>query len=241
MFDFFGALAQAFSLLFSFDPELYQIMLLSIYVSGMATILASLSGIPLGAIVALKRFRGKTLTKSITYMLMGLPSVVVGLFVYLMISHSGPFGALNLLYTPTAIIIAQFILAFPVVMGIAISAVASVPPEISDVALSLGATDWQVTVVVIKEARIGLATAIITGFSTCISEVAAAMMVGGNIEYSTRVLTTATMLETEMGDFSLAMALGIILLILVFIVNIPLIWVQRARKTRIRKPVVATL
>jgi tungstate transport system permease protein len=218
---------QAVGLLFSFNSEIYGIMLLSLFVSGMATIIASLIGIPLGALISMKRFPGKELVKTMTYTLMGLPPVVAGLVIFLILARSGPLGVLGLLYTPGAMIIAQITLATPIIVGISISAVSSVQKEVRDTALSLGATEWQSTFAILREARIGLITAIITGFGSCISEVGAVMIVGGNIKYETRVLTTSIMTETGMGDFGFALALGIILLILAFLVNVPLVRLQR--------------
>ena len=150
---------------------------------------------------------------------MGLPPVVVGLFVYLLLSYSGPLGPLQLLYTPTAMIIAQLIMAIPIVIGITVSSVGSINKSIQDKALSLGATKLQLMVTILREARIGLLTAVIAAFGGAISEVGAVMIVGGNIRWVTRVLTTAIVVETELGKFDVAIALGIILLLLAFIVN----------------------
>jgi len=218
---------QALGLLASFNSEIYEIMFLSLFVSGMATIIASLIGVPFGALISLRRFRGKELVKTVTYTFMGLPPVVAGLFIFLIFVRVGPFGALDLLYTPTIMIIAQITLATPVITGVTISAVSSVPKEVRDTALSLGATDWQSTFTILNEARIGIITAIITGFGSCISEVGAVMIVGGNIRYETRVLTTAIMTSTSVGDYGYGIALGIILLILAFLVNVPLVRLQR--------------
>jgi tungstate transport system permease protein len=219
----------AIGLLFSFNSEIYGIMFLSLFVSGTATMIASAMGIPLGALVSLKRFRGKEFTKTVIYTLMGLPPVVAGLIIFLIISRSGPLGVLGLLYTPGAMILAQLTLATPITMGVSMSAVSSVPKEIKDTAISLGATEWQATVAILREAKIGLITAVITGFGSCISEVGAVMIVGGNIKYETRVLTTSIMTSTGMGDFGFALALGIILLLLAFLVNVPLVRLQRKR------------
>nr|MDO8135356.1 ABC transporter permease [Candidatus Njordarchaeum guaymaensis] len=227
MSGIFDGLLNALSLLVSLNTEIYGVMFLSLLVSGVATLVASALGIPLGASIALKRFRGKELVKTLTYTLMGLPPVVAGLVVYLILSRSGPLGLLGLLYTPGAMIVAQFLLALPIIVGVTISAVSSVPREIRDTALSLGATNWQATLTILREAKIGLITAIITGFGACISEVGAVMIVGGNIRFETRVLTTAIILETNIGDFGFAVALGIILLLLAFIVNVPLVRLQR--------------
>jgi tungstate transport system permease protein len=222
---------QALGLLFSFNSEIYRVMFLSLFVSGMATVIASVMGVPLGAVISLKRFRGKEFVKTLTYTLMGLPPVVAGLVIYLILVRVGPLGFLGLLYTPGAMIIAQITLATPIIVGVTMSAVSSVPKEVRETALSLGATEWQSTFTILREARIGLMTAIITGFGSCISEVGAVMIVGGNIRYETRVLTTSIMTETSIGDFGFALALGIILLILAFFVNIPLVRLQRRRST----------
>ena len=222
---------QALGLLASFNSEIYGIMFLSLFVSGMATMIASLMGVPLGSLISLKRFRGKELVKTLTYTLMGLPPVVAGLVIFLIFVRVGPLGALGLLYTPAVMIIAQVTLATPIIVGVTISAVSSVPREVRDTAMSLGATEWQSTFTILREARIGIITAIITGFGSCISEVGAVMIVGGNIRYETRVLTTSIMVSTGMGDFGYALALGIILLVLAFLVNVPLVRLQRKRST----------
>ena len=222
-------LLQGLGLLVSFNSEIYGIMFLSLYVSGTATMIASAMGVPLGSLISLKRFRGKEFVKTITYTLMGLPPVVAGLFIFLLLVRVGPLGVLGLLYTPTAMIIAQITIATPVITGVTISAVSTVPKEVRETAMSLGATDWQSTFTILNEARIGIITAIITGFGSCISEVGAVMIVGGNIRYETRVLTTSIMLSTGMGDYGYAMALGIILLALAFLVNVPLVRLQRKR------------
>jgi tungstate transport system permease protein len=225
-------LLQALGLLASFNSEIYGIMFLSLFVSGMATIIASIVGVPLGALISLKRFRGKEFVKTITYTFMGLPPVVAGLFIFLLLVRVGPLGVLDLLYTPTAMIIAQITLAIPIIVGVTISSVSSVPKEVRDTAVSLGATEWQSTLTILSEARIGIITAIITGFGSCISEVGAVMIVGGNIRFQTRVLTTSIMLSTSMGDYGYAIALGIILLILAFLVNVPLVRLQRKHSTQ---------
>ena len=212
-------LMRAIWLLLTLNYEVYGIMLLTLFVSGVAVIIASVAGIPLGAAVGLKEFIGKRPFMSLVNTLMGLPPVVVGLLVYLLLSASGPMGPLQLLYTPTAMIIAQIIIAAPIVVGVTVSAVGSVDKGIRDKALSLGATKLQLTLTILKEAKIGLVTAVILAFGAAISEVGAVMIVGGNIRWFTRVLTTAIVLETELGEFSVAIALGIILLLIAFIIN----------------------
>ncbi len=212
-------LIRAFWLLVSFDPEVYSIMFLTLRVSGIAVVIGASLGIPTGATVALREFTGKRSFISIVNTLMGLPPVVVGLFVYLLLSTSGPLGPLQLLYTPTAMIIAQLIMVAPIVVGVTVSTVGSVEKAIRDKALSLGATKLQLTLTILKEAKLGLLTGVILAFGAAISEVGAVMIVGGNIRWATRVLTTAIVFETELGEFSVAIALGIILLLLAFIVN----------------------
>jgi len=201
-------------------------MLLSLRVSATAVFFSALIAIPLGALIGLKEFRGRHLVVNIINTLMGLPPVVVGLFVYLLLSSSGSLAPLNLLYTPTAMIIAQLIMAVPIVMGITISSVRSVGANIVDTAVSLGATGWQLAWTVLSEARISLLTAIITSFGAAISEVGAIMLVGGNIRFYTRTLTGAVFLYTRMGEFGMALALGIILLALAFLINSVLTFLQ---------------
>jgi tungstate transport system permease protein len=212
-------LIRAVWLLLTLDPEVYSTMLLTFKVSGVAVIIATASGIPLGAAIALRDFFGKRSLISLVNTLMGLPPVVVGLFVYLLLSASGPLGPLQLLYTPTAMIIAQLIIGAPIVVGVTISAVGSVDKAIRDKAISLGATRLQLTLTILREAKTGILTSIILAFGAAISEVGAVMIVGGNIRWVTRVLTTAIVFETELGQFSIAIALGIILLLIAFIIN----------------------
>lgn len=200
---------------------------MSLKVSGLALLIATLFGVPLGAVVALKRIPAKGVLISLLNTLMSLPSVVVGLFVYLMLSRSGPLGFLGLLYTPGAMIIAQTILAFPIVMSLSRSAVVSVDPLIRQAAMTLGASPSQVTRTVIAEARYGILTAVVAAFGRVIAEVGAILIVGGNIAGLTRAMTTAIALETDKGNFELALALGIILLILSLLINLVLHMIQR--------------
>jgi len=219
-------LVKAFWLIISFDREVYEIMLLSLRVSGIAVLIGALLGVPSGATVGLKEFFGKRFLMSIVNTLMGLPPVVVGLLVYLLLSTSGPLGVFQLLYTPEAMIIAQLIMVIPIVMGVTVSSVSSIGKAIREKALSLGATNWQMTLKVLKEARLGILTALIVSFGAAISEVGAVMIVGGNIRWATRVLTTAIVFETELGEFGLAIALGLILLLLAFMINWALTYLQ---------------
>ena len=219
-------LVKAFWLIVSLDREVYEIMFLSLRVSGTAVMIGALLGVPSGATVGLKEFFGKRFLMSIINTLMGLPPVVVGLLVYLLLSTSGPLGVFQLLYSPEAMIIAQLIMVIPIVMGVTVSSVSSVSKAIREKALSLGATNWQMTLKVLKEARLGILTALIVSFGAAISEVGAVMIVGGNIRWATRVLTTAIVFETELGEFGLAIALGLILLLLAFVINWVLTYLQ---------------
>jgi tungstate transport system permease protein len=218
---------RAFTLIFHLNAELFGIILLSLQVSGLALVIASATGLPLGALLGLKRFPGRDLAISVTNTFMGLPPVVVGLFVYLLLSRKGPLGFLGLLYSPSAMIIAQTILAVPIVTALCHSAIASVEPVIRQAARTLGATPLQETAAVIREARYGILSAIIAAFGRVMAEVGSILIVGGNIAGYTRVMTTTIALETDKGNFELALALGIILLAISFIVNAALHAVQR--------------
>lgn len=220
MSDLIQGTIQAFYLIISLDPALYEVIWFSIYVSGVALAYSTLVGIPLGAFLGLVRFRGRRLVMALLYTGMGFPPVVVGLFVYLMLSRSGPVGGLGWLFTPRAIITAQMIIAFPLVAGFTMAAVMGVDPNLRRQLISLGATQWQATLAILAEARVGVIVSIIAGFGSVISEVGAVMLVGGNIEGKTRTLTTAVVLETRKGNFDLAIALGAILLLLSFLVNL---------------------
>lgn len=217
---------QAINLIWSLDPALYEIILLSLRVSGIALALSTLAGVPIGAALGLSRLRARGFITALLYTGMGLPPVVVGLFVYLMLSRSGPLGVLGWLFTPNAMIVAQVIIAFPLVAGLTMSAVQAIDPALRLQIRSLGATPWQEIWTVLREARIGVVVAIVAAFGGIISEVGAVMLVGGNIEGKTRVLTTAIVLNTRTGDFALAMALGIILLALAFVANVALLRLQ---------------
>lgn len=213
------------------DSALAEIVWLSLQVSGIALLLSTVVGIPLGALLGLTRFAGRRLMIAVMYTGMGFPPVVVGLFVYLLLSRSGPLASLNLdaipaLFTPGAMILAQTIIAFPLVAGFTMAAVMGVDPNLRLQVLSLGATPWQTTWAVLVEARTGVIVSVVAGFGGIISEVGAVMLVGGNIEHSTRVLTTAIVLETRKGNFELAIALGIILLGLTFLTNLIMLRLQ---------------
>jgi tungstate transport system permease protein len=213
------------------DTKLAEIISLSLQVSGFALLISTLIGIPLGILLGLNRFFGRRLLIALMYTGMGFPPVVIGLFVYLMLSRSGPLGSLHMpiipaLFTPGAMIIAQTIIAFPLVAGFTMAAVMGVDPQIRQQVISLGATRGQAAWAVLMEARVGVVVAIIAGFGGIISEVGAVMMVGGNIDGRTRVLTTAIVLGTRQGDFDLAIALGLVLLGIMFIINVAMLRLQ---------------
>jgi tungstate transport system permease protein len=215
-----GGLVKAFSLLASFDPGLYSIISLSLKVSGLSVAIAAMLGIPAGALCALGRFPGRGLLITILNTLMGLPPVVAGLVVYLFMSRSGPLGFLGLLYSPAAMVVAQAVIAFPIVAALTWSAVSSVDNRVAETAATLGAAPGAVRRRVVTEARLGVFSAVIAGFGRATAEVGAVLMVGGNIAGFTRVMTTAIVMETGKGDFTLAVALGLVLLMISFFVNL---------------------
>jgi tungstate transport system permease protein len=223
---------QAVILLFTLDPEVLGITWLSLKVSGTATFISLLIGVSVGTAVALTQFPGKRLVISLINTGMGLPPVVVGLFVTIFLWRNGPLGFLEILYTPTAIIIAQAIIATPIVMGISLAAMQALPANLRLQILALGATRLQMVWILVKEARLPLLAAVMAGFGGVISEVGASIMVGGNIKGYSRVLTTATVMETSKGNFDIAMALGIILLLLAFFINSILTQIQQRERPR---------
>jgi tungstate transport system permease protein len=207
-------------------PELLAIVGLTLRVTGTALLIACLVGVPLGAMLGLVRVRGQRLVTLTLYTGMGLPPVVVGLFVYMLLSRSGPFGALQWLFTPAGMIVAQTIIAFPLVAALTMSAVAGVDRAVHAQVFALGASPVQNAWTVVREARVGVTAAIVAAFGAAISEVGAVMLVGGNIEGQTRVLTTAIVLFTRQGDFAMAMALGIVLIVIAFAANLLLLRLQ---------------
>ena len=223
---------QAFILLFTLDPEVLGITWLSLKVSGTATLISLVIGVSVGTLVALTQFPGRRIVVSLINTGMGLPPVVVGLFVTIFLWRNGPLGFLEILYTPTAIIIAQAIIATPIVMGISLAAMQALPANLRLQILALGATRLQMVWILVKEARLPLLAAVMAGFGGVISEVGASIMVGGNIKGYSRVLTTATVMETGKGNFDIAMALGIILLLLAFFVNSILTHIQQRERPR---------
>ena len=207
-------------------PALLQIVALTFRVTGSALLISTLVGVPVGALLGMRPFRGRKLVALLLYTGMGLPPVVVGLAVYLMLSRSGPLGTLGWLFTPSAMIVAQTIIAFPLVAGLTMSSVAGVDRELRLQLAALGASRSQSAWAILREARVGVTSAIVAAFGGIISEVGAVMMVGGNIEGSTRVLTTSIVLSTRQGDFGPAMALGIVLIALTLAANAVLIQLQ---------------
>ncbi|MDA8338593.1 MAG: ABC transporter permease [Nitrospiraceae bacterium] len=218
---------KAFILIFNLDAELLGIIFLSLKVSGSALLVSAVIGIPLSAILGLKKFPAKGFVISLMNTFMGLPPVVVGLFVYMMLSRSGPLGFMGLLYTPSAMVIAQTILAFPIVASLCHSAIVGVDPIIKQASMTLGATPFQITITIIKEARYGIMSGVIAAFGRVMAEVGAILIVGGNIAGYTRVMTTTIALETDKGNFELALALGIILLTISLLINAVLHFIQK--------------
>src|SRR5216117_1620032 len=220
---------QAFGLLASGNAEIRAVLWLSLLVSSTATLVALLIGVPAGVALALGRFPGRRLLISAVNAGMGLPPVVVGLFVSILLWRSGPLGVLEILYTPAAIVVAQAVIAAPIVTGITLAAVQQVPREFRLQLLALGASRVQMVWVVLREARLPMLAAVMAGFGGVISEIGDSMMVGGNIKGQTRTLTTAMVLETSKGDFDVAIALSLLLLVLVFLVNWALTSIQQRR------------
>lgn len=233
---FWEAIKQAVSLLVHGDSYVYQVMWMSIRVAGIATIAGMVIGIPIGAWLALKRFWGWGAAAAILNVGLMLPPVVIGLFVFLLLSRQGPLGSLSLLYTPTAMTIAEFFIAAPVVAAITMGGVASVPREVRLQVLGLGASRWQSIWLVIREARVTIISSIVAGFGAAISEVGAVMMVGGNLSIAgqnkTGTMTTATMALVRQGDYAGAMAFGLILIILSFIITLILTRTQQGLRRR---------
>ncbi|MHB8104240.1 MAG: ABC transporter permease [Dehalococcoidales bacterium] len=223
---------QAFLLLFHGDAQVLQIAWLSLIISGCATLISLCIGIPLGAVLGLTRFPGRRFVVSLVNTGMGLPPVVVGLIVSMFLWRNGPLGILHIMYTPYAMVIAQFIIALPIVVGFTMAATQSLDPKLRLQITSLGASRVQLGWILLKEARLPLLAAIMAGFGAVISEVGASMMVGGNILGQTRVLTTDIVGENSKGEFAYAIALSVILLVLVYAVNLVLTMVQQRSKAK---------
>ena len=217
---------QAVQLIVTLDPEVLDITARSLIISLIATLIGSLIAIPIGGFIHFREFGGKRGLVTIIQALYALPTVLAGLLVYLLLSRSGPFGYFGLLFTPTAIIIGQIVLIIPLMIGMTLIALSGVSRTKQDTVISLGATETQTVITIVKEARFAILGGVILGFGRAISEVGAAMMLGGNIRYYTRVLTTSIALETSMGNLSFSIALGIILLAIALVVTGILFLVQ---------------
>ena len=231
MGDIVSGIAQAFQLILSGDPEIYGIVYRSLFFSGTAIILAILWGTPLAMLIAMKEFRGKTVIKTILNTLIGLPTVVLGLILFLIFSRGGPLGFLGLLYTPAAIMIGQAILVTPMLVSIGVSAIESVEPDIMSLANTLGASDSQAQIAVLKEAVNGVILSDIASFNRAIGELGVVLLVGGNIAGGgnrTDVLTTAISRATQINEIGLAIALGILLILIVFAINILVVVLKNA-------------
>ncbi len=227
MHSLIEAFAKALDLILSLNPELLGVILLSFKVSGLALVISTVLGLPLASVLGLTRLPAKGFCVSVMNTFMGLPPVVVGLFVYMLLSRRGPLGFMGLLYSPSAMVVAQTILAFPIVVALCHSAIVSVDPVIRQAARTLGATPLQVSLAVIREARFGIFSGVIAALGRVMAEVGAILMVGGNIAGYTRVMTTTIALETDKGNFELALALGIILLSISLVINICLQALQK--------------
>lgn len=233
---FWQGIVRAFDLIFSFDTEVWTVTWLSLQISGCATLVSLVLGMPLGIALARSRFPGHSVMAALINTGMGLPPVVVGLFISILLWRSGPLGFLEIIYTPTAMIIAQVVIAFPIVAGLTMATFQTLNPNLSSQLAGIGASKPQLLWLLCKEARLPLLAAVMAGFGGVISEVGASMMVGGNIRGQTRVLTTATVLETGRGNFDVAIALGLILLVLTFAVNFVLTRMQQREQLRWPKP-----
>jgi tungstate transport system permease protein len=225
---FTESLLAAFSLIISLDADIFRIVVTSVSISIIATLIAALLAIPAGVSMALNSFTGKATLQHLLNTLMSMPTVVIGLLLYGMFSRLGPLGSWGLLYTPTAVIIAETILVFPIMMNLTIVAVKSADPRLIPTLISLGARPYSLIVQVVKATRYAILAALITGFGRAIGEVGAAMMLGGNIQGFTRTMTTAIALETSKGEFERGLALGLILLIIAFILNFALSWLNKS-------------
>lgn len=232
MNDLALALGEALTLIARLDPELRGIVLLSLEISLSAVLIASVLGLPLGAVLAVQRFNGRRAVIVILNALMGLPPVVVGLFVYLMLSRAGPLGELGILFTPAAMVVAQTILIVPIVAALSRQVIEDAWDEYREQLRSLGAGAFAATATLLWDTRFSLVTIVLAGFGRAAAEVGAVMIVGGNIDGVTRVMTTAIALETSKGDLPLALGLGVILLSLVLVLNAAAYWVKEAAQRR---------
>ena len=220
-------LVRAISLIFSGDPILVEITMRSLAISGLATIAASLWSIPLGALIGLGRFRGRLLLRGVFNALLGIPTVTLGLVLYLLISKSGPLGSLHLLYTPTAIVLGQAVLITPILVSFVANSLEAVDPDVRNLALTLGSSEIEAVIAVLNESLEGVLLAVTAGFNRAIAELGIALMVGGNIRGVTRMLTTYIALETNRGEVALGIAFAVVLLTIVGVVNLSVNFLQR--------------
>ncbi|MFC1913286.1 ABC transporter permease [Chloroflexota bacterium] len=227
MTELWQGVLKAVELIISLDPEVLEVAGRSLRISATSATISALICLPLGSLIHFRRFPGKRLLINVVQTLFGIPTVALGLFVFVLFSRAGPLGGLNLMFTPTVMIIGQVILVTPVILGLTISALSGVDKAISDTAISLGASGFQTAVITLREARFAVLAALIMGFGRAISEVGLALMVGGNIKGFTRTITTAISLETSKGDLELSIALGIILISIALVINIVLNRIQQ--------------
>jgi len=225
--ELWSALVQSLQFIISLDPEVMEITLRSLTISSTSSLLSVLIALPLASLIHFRNFTGKRLLISFIQTLFSLPTVAVGLFVFVFISRSGPAGGVGLLFTPAAIIIGQVILITPIMLGLILSALGGIDPAVTDTAISLGAGTIQSILVTLREARAAIMTAVVMGFGRAISEVGISLIVGGNIRGFTRTITTAISLETSKGDLEFALALGIILILIALVINVILIRLQQ--------------
>jgi len=227
LIDIWQGLTRALELIISLDPEVMEIAWRSLRISVISTLLASIICLPLGSLIHFHRFPGKRIVISLIQTFYSMPTVAIGLFVFVLFSRAGPLGGLNILFTPTIMVVGQMILITPILLGLTISALSGVDRTILDTARSLGASGSQMAVLVVREARFAVMAAVIMGFGRAISEIGIALMVGGNIRGFTRVITTAISLETSKGNFELSIALGIILIFIALVVNVVMNRIQQ--------------
>ncbi len=225
-------IVKAFTLIVGLDAEVVRVTMLSLAISGTATMVAVILGVTAGTWLALNRFPGREALVGLVNTAMGLPPVVVGLFVALMLWRSGPLGSLGIIYTPAAMVVAQAVLAFPIVTGITLAAIQQIPPGFRLQVLALGATRTQMVWVLVREARLLLLAAVMAGFGGAVSEIGASLMVGGNIKGQTRILTTSIVMETSRGNFDVAIALGIVLFLVAMAITVLLTRVQQRERKR---------
>jgi len=227
--EIWNGLVRAFQLIFTFDTEVMSIAGLSLRIAVTSVVIGSIIALPIASLIHFHNFRGKRILVSLIQTFYSIPTVTVGLLVFVLFSHSGPLGGLDLIFTPTVMVIGQIILVMPILLGMTISALSGVDKNIIDTARSMGADGWQIMLAILKEARFAVIAAVVLAFGRAISEVGLAMMVGGNIRGFTRVLTTAISLETSKGDWELSMALGIILIFIALVINIIMNRIQQRR------------